>query len=347
MSTNSLASSRQSFLSQIETHPTTNRADWIPPAGEWEKSADTRQWIETMAQLGLRSKACSAFECGDYYVPITWHHDHYVRLGRTTCQCKTCHNCGTGKMRLHRMHLSNPERLEVITSDSCRTLKLIVHYSTPAASLPAYIQRVHSHKSDINRMRRRYEREFKGKWGHLVTPEFDPRAQTVTWRMYFIGYDPGHKWFERTWQRIVGLQASCESLRRGPEQEAVDGLRWTLDGILALLELKGADRAAWETAMQSYRFTTCVGSMRGVETAGMTQKPKDPDAPWGRCPCGCGGALEKATSKTPAPLSSYKEKYKIIEIGPVKTYGHKNRSKVGAESPISSTVTPVASSPPI
>src|ERR1700685_4034670 len=180
------------------------RSEWTPPS-TWtdSHSPDDRAWIEGLAALGLRSKACSAFECGDYYIPILVYRDHYVRLGRATCQCKTCRDCGTGKMRVHRMYRENPARFEAITSESCRTLTLTIHYSTPCATPAEYLQRVHSHRADLSRLRSSMVDEFKGEHGYTATPEFDRHLRDVVWRVYFLGYDPGHWWFAQKRQRSI------------------------------------------------------------------------------------------------------------------------------------------------
>jgi hypothetical protein len=326
-----------STISAVSPTPTTNsnliRSEWTPPT-RWDDSSSTpddRAWIESLAALGLRSKACSAFECGDYYIPILVYRDHYVRLGRATCQCKTCRDCGTGRMRVHRMYRENPQRFEIITSQSCRTLSLTIHYSTPCATPAEYLARVHSHRADLARLRSRMVQEFKGEHGYTATPEFDRHLRDVVWRVYFVGYDPGHWWFAHEWQRIVGMSAACSSRKRG-SNEAKDGLRWTMDAIDRILMLPGAERAIWEAAMQGYRLTSSVGCLRAVEVDAKPSVPDsgDPAAPYGRCPCGCNGILERPDDQSPAPRSWFDTNFTLVDTGGIKTYSAKNRSNLGA-----------------
>jgi hypothetical protein len=323
---------------------------WSPPSA-WEDSGctpDDRAWIEAMADRGLYSKACSAFECGDYYIPILLFDNHYVRLGCATCQCKTCRDCGNGKMRVHRIYKSNPERFSIITSQSSRTLRLTAHYSTPAPTIDAYLDRVESRRNDLATLRRQLEREFSGDIGYTATPEYDPHLRDVVWRVYYLGYDPGHRWFAAAWQQIVGMSAQCESRRRAPEQESRDGLRWMMDAITDVLMLPGIRRAQWEAALQGRRHTTCVGCMRGVQVESMPQVPEsgDPAAPYGRCPCGCGGVLERPDVHQPAMRSWFDSHFHIVDTGGIKTYSAKNRSKVGAEYTIPPTYLAGSPSPP-
>lgn len=337
-------------ISMDDPRLTESRRMWSPPSS-WEESGctpDERAWIEAMADLGLHSKACSAFECGDYYIPILVYGDHYVRLGRATCQCKTCRDCGTGKMRVHRIYKENPGRFAAITSESCRTFRLTIHHSTPSTSIADYMVRVWESRAALAMWRRNMQKEFGDDYGYTVTPEFDPRMRDVRWRVYYVGRDPGHQWFAGAWQRAVGLQAQCESKRRGPDQEAKDGLRWTMDAINDLLTLPGAMRAQWEAAMQGYRFTSSVGALRGVEVDAMPAVPDsgDPTAPYGRCPCGCGGALERPDTHTAAPRSYFDSHFRIVDTGAIKTYSAKNRAKVGVPYSDSSIPAAIAPSPP-
>jgi hypothetical protein len=334
-------------------HPDLNTPgdQWLPPQ-PWEGSAlthDERAWIEALAALGLRSKATSAFTCGDYYVPILVYENHYVRLGRATCQAKTCRDCGTGRMQAHRIYLSNRPRFEAITSAACRTLRLTVSYAAPAASIDDYIARVLAHRPDLATLGRRMRRDLPGDAGYMASVEFDPRLQDVTFRIYYVGYDPHHQWFRSEWQRIIGLRAECES-KHWRSDQAGDALRWTLDAIVPILMLAGRERAAWEAGMQGHRFRSSAGSLRGVEAeVKESNMIDDAAAPFGRCPCGCGGALRRPDSHNPNTHSHFAERYRILDFGRLKPYSA-YRPKVNAErareGELAATMTRATHSPP-
>ena len=304
-------------------------APWQPPH-PWPEAGlthDERRWIDAMAALRLPPKATAAFTCGAYYNPLLTYSDHYIQLGRATCQCETCRDCGTGKMRAHRMYRANPARYAIITSEDCRTVRLVVHYEEPAATLDAYITRVLSHRRHLSSLRRKMRRDFgQHEHGYTACTEFDPRRRDVIFRLYYVGYDPHHGWFRSEWQRIIGLAATCES-KAWSADRSKDALRWTLDSILPILMLPGAERAAWEKAMQGNRFTSSVGCLRGVDTGEVAEKEKDSEAPHGYCPCGCGGALTKPDGHDPNTLEHFQSSYKIVGFGPIKTYDA-YRSKV-------------------
>src|SRR5580704_15061228 len=91
---------------------TPQTAAWQPPA-PWDESrhidADRRAWIESLAAHDLRSKADGGFTCREFYRKTMGFSNHFAALGRTTCHCKSCRNCGTGKMRAHRIYSADPE----------------------------------------------------------------------------------------------------------------------------------------------------------------------------------------------------------------------------------------------
>jgi hypothetical protein len=166
-------------------------------------------------------------------------------------------------------------------------------------------------------------REFSGEHGFMMSAELDPRRQNVVFRLYCLGHDPGAQWFRATWQRIVGVRAFCES-RAWDATHAKEALRWTLDSFLGVLALGGVERAAWEAALQDHRMTSCVGCLRGVQVdEGKEELPTsgDPKAPYGYCPCGCGGIVTKSRVRRKATFATFAAEYKIVERGRVRDYG--------------------------
>lgn len=318
-----------SFAKLPESLLTPISEEWNPPS-PWDsagKSWDQRHWIERLATLGLCSKATNGFTCGYYFIRVA-DGSHCVRLGRVTCGEKSCRNCGTGAMRIHRLSRSDPKRFAVIIGQDCRTLRLVVSYAEPADSLADYIARIRHDRRYLRALRRKMRREFgQSEHGYMMSVELDPAHRDVIFRVYYAGYDPGHRWFSREWLLIVGLQAACTS-KYHSEEKAADALRWMLDSYVPMLMLDGRSRAEWEHALDGYRLTSCVGSLRGAAIDDKAAEEEDDDR-YGRCPCGCGEKLRKPDDHTPHPLEWFQERYKIVEFGSLCHYGA-YRGKVNA-----------------
>lgn len=308
-------------LTAIQSDP----APWSPPI-PWpdaDLDLDQRQLIEGFAAADMRAKASSAFTCRSFFRLILQYADHWGRLGRTTCHCKMCRNCGSGKMRAHRIFAADPKRFMAMASQPCRTVRLTVPHATPAPNLDSYMARIRSDQRHLRTLRRRL-RQFvpsSSPHGYYPSVEPDPKMQNVSFRLYYVGGYADHQWFASTWQQIIGLGARCES-RSWHKDDAKDALRWTLNSLCDLLLLPAAKRIPWERALESIRLGSPVGCLRGLTEAGDdvdTSTNTDDPAPYGYCPCKCGGVITKG-SHEPNTLTHFASTIRQLSFGPLSDY---------------------------
>jgi hypothetical protein len=314
-------------------------APWSPPI-PWDHltiDRDARAWVEELVRHGLVPKANGAVTCGKFFRKILEYSDHWVRAGCSTCHLMSCRNCGRGKMRAHRIYTKNPVGYMFMVAQDSRTIRLVVSHATPCDDKRSYRQRVESDKRYVAAFRRRVRRDFGGGPtgpGFLLSVELDVARRDSIYRLYYVGPRISHGWIQEQWQQIVGVQAECTSKFRF-QDKSPDALRDTLDSLTPILMLPGPERAAWEEAFQGFRFTATIGSLRGVKPERAVDddyKTGDPAAPYGLCPCGCNGVVQKSSFHSPLTLTQLSQQFKEVDFGPLKYYSAR-RSKANADMP--------------
>jgi hypothetical protein len=304
------------------TTTTTTTTTWQPPQSwaELDLPRDQQSAAEALADLGLWTKATNLCTCGKYFIPILQYSNHWARLGKATCHHKfACRGCGTGKSRVHRLFTVAPERFAFIISDVTRTMSLSIRHDSPCATLLEYRARIKADKLFMRRMRQKHlcGRDV----GYIMAVEPDPRMCDVTFRVYYVGPILENKDIRQCWQSIVGMRGHATSKVMWDDPR--EALRWTLDASCHILMLPGAERAAWEAAFQGYRMTSSCGALRGIdldEPATEEGTPRDPAAPYGYCPCGCGGVVTKADRHSAASLTTLASRFRQLSFGPLKDY---------------------------
>jgi hypothetical protein len=282
-----------------------------------------------MVALDLLPKSTSAVTCRQFFRKILEFSSHWCRVGKTTCHLFTCRNCGTGKMRAHRLWAADPRRHQFIVDELTATARLTIRYSAPCDSLEAYRARIAHDVTYVRALWRQLRRKFHGS-GFIRSVELDPRRQDVIFRIYYVGEEFRYAWLAKHWQRILtelpggrrGVQALTDEYKSCWENGA-DALRWTLDSLTDVLMLRGPERAQWEKAFEGFRLTASVGVLRGAKLDAeieLIPLSDDPDAPFGRCPCGCGGAVVKSDHHEPMTLTQLSTQYEQVDIGPLRDY---------------------------
>jgi hypothetical protein len=297
---------------------TADSAAWSPPRCWDELTTDQQSAVMSLADLGLYGKATDLCTCNLYFIKILEYSNHWVRVGKATCHAKfACRNCGSGKMRAHRLWSTNKRRYEALVEDVTRTLHLTVPFATPAASLAEYRERVQLAKSHLRRLRRVLRHRDIG---FLMSIEPDPTLRDVMLRLYYVGPDPTPRGIQHEWSLIAGKGARCTSKCFWDSPR--DALKWMLDSSARVLELPGPERAAWEHAFQGYRMTSSCGSLRGfdLEDVAVEDVPQNEAAPYGYCPCGCGGIVTKSQHHAPTLLESLASQHTQVEFGPLSDY---------------------------
>jgi hypothetical protein len=291
---------------------------WSPPPCWDELTGDQQSAVMSLADLALYGKATDLCTCNLYFVKLLEFGNHWARVGKATCHAKfACRNCGSGKMRVHRLWSTNRRRFEALTEDVTRTITLTVPFASPSASLAEYRDRVKLAKSHLRRLRSRLQHPDVG---FLMAVEPDPARRDVKLRLYYVGPDPTPHGIRHEWTRIAGRGARCDSKCMWDSPR--DALKWMLDATGKVLELSGAERAAWEHAFQNERMTSASGALRGfdVEEPAPEDAPTDEIAPYGYCPCGCGGIVTKAAHHAPTSLGTLGRQHAQVEFGPLSDY---------------------------
>ncbi len=184
-------------------------AQWSPPPCWDELTSDQQSAVLALADLDLYGKATDLCTCNLYFIKILEYANHWVRVGKATCHAKfACRNCGSSEGRAHRLWSTNKQRFKAITEEVTRTLHLKVPYSTPAATLAEYRDRVLLAKAHLRRLRRVLRHRDIG---FLMAVEPDPKMCDVFLRLYYVGPDPTPRGIRHEWQLIVGKGATCES----------------------------------------------------------------------------------------------------------------------------------------
>lgn len=310
---------------------------WQPPR-DWDSldlDPDRRTWIQGMADLGLRSKATGACTCGAFFRRILEYSDHWTRAGRTTCHIFTCRNCGRGKMRAHRAAMSNPSAYAWATLQDSRTIRLTIEHDAASGSRAEYRARVQGDKKYLSLFKRRLRREFGPDAGLSISVELDPAMRDTFFRLYYVGPSSlHHSWIARQWEAITGLGKFLRvaaTSRSWSREQSSDALRWMLDSHIPILMLHGRERAQWEEAFGGFRFSASSGSLRGISSddADVTTEPgADPAAPYGYCPCGCGGVIQRSRPSDPQSSTEISLMYKQVDFGGALRNYHANRHKV-------------------
>src|SRR5215469_3949747 len=294
---------------------------WKSPFPLNELDHDRQVWVEQLVTYGLLPKATSAATCAKFFREILVYADHYRRLGKTTCHLMSCRNCGTGKMRAHRLWSKDEARFHAITSDYTRTMWLNILHESPSPTIAEYWDRV---RADCARFRSfcKAVRANYDDAGWLYSVELDAKRRYVAFRVYYVGRDMHHSWISKTWQRIVGnVGVTPLTETRATWLNAPEALRWTLDSFSQILMLPGARRAEWELH-KHMRLSNSGGTLRGtnIDHEGDAQKDaSNPEAPYGYCPCGCRGAIQRSQDHMPHPLSHYAA-IPHIDFGPLRNY---------------------------
>lgn len=322
MSISAVVPSPSSSIDLNDPQLTTIPAAWAPPSCYDELSRDECLTVDALAAMDLYGKATDLCTCCRYFIRILEFGTHWARLGKATCHLKfACRNCGTGKSRAHRLWTVNAKRYAAITEDVTRTLRLTIPYSAPSASVEEYRVRVESAKAHLQSLRARIRRQLRNRQvGLLSMVEMDPKLQFVAFRIYYVGPDPTPRGLRHEWRELAGAGATSES--RTAWDSGADALRWMLDGSTAVLMLQGEDRATWERVFQGFRLTSSCGSLRGIDLDAPVSEDdvRDAAAPYGYCPCGCGGVVEKAKRHAPTSLTRLTFEYDRVEFGPLKDY---------------------------
>jgi hypothetical protein len=311
-------------LSDPRLHePQPDSPAWQPPIplDSLELDRDRRAWIEALSAHNP-AKATGGATCGKFFRKILEYANHWVRAGRTTCHLATCRNCGRGKMRAHRIYAKNPTAYAWMVDQESRTLRLTISYGTIADSRAAYRQRIDSQKRQLALFRRRLRRDFGPNAGLITSVELDPTLRDVIFRGYYVGPRLGHQWIRDNWRQLIGLSANSES-KHHDRDRSKNALRDTLDSLTSVLVLPGAERSAWEQAFDGFHFTSSSGSLRGIKPNAPIEdeyKSEDPAAPYGRCPCGCNGIVEKSEFHNPMTLDELATGYKQLDFGPLSYY---------------------------
>jgi len=296
---------------------------WQPPQpwAELDLSRDHQSAAQALADLGLRVKATNLCTCNKYFIPILEYSNHWARLGKVTCHHKfACRTCGTGKSRVHRLFTVAPKRFAIITSEVTRTMSLTVRHDSPASSLATYRDRVKGDKRYMRRMRQKF---LHGRdVGYIMAVELDPKMQDVTFRVYYVGPIASNKDIRYCWQSIVGMQAQATSKVMWDDPK--DALRWTLEASCHILMLPGAERAEWEEAFQGYRMSSACGVFRSIDLDNPDvegdESAGDSAAPYGYCPCGCGGVVTKSERHGDASLTTMSSRFRDLSFGSLKDY---------------------------
>jgi len=291
---------RPSFLDSVEVN--------LQPAPfeipDVDISEDRKDCALSLASLDLEPKAMSLCTCGKWFIPILEYKDHFGRSGRATCHLKmACENCGTGRAQAHRLFTVALERFRKITAEVTRTIEITISHTFSCNSPFEYRDRVQADKLKFSRIRKKY---LMG--GVISSVALDPEMKDVTFRVYHVG-----KIANKHWEKIG---ASCRIAWDNP----VDALRWVLGGCEEIIKLSGPERAQWEAAFQGCRLTSSCGTLRGMELDEPEGDAVNAEAPYGYCPCGCGGVVTKATSHKSESALSLSVRYKILSFGPLKDY---------------------------
>jgi len=298
---------------------------WKPiiPWDELNLDRDRRSLVEGLVARGMLPKADGVSTCGAFFRKILEFSDHWARVGRTTCHLMSCRNCGRGKMRAHRIYVRDEVVYVMMVEQDSRTMRLSITYADSCPDKITYRQRVQRDKRYLAAFRRRLRRKFGKDAGTVMSVELDPKLQDSIFRVYYVGPTLHHNWIAENWQQIVGLRAQSTS-KWNFRDKSPDALRDTLDSLVPILMLPGDERAAWEEAFTGFRLTASSGSLRGAHPEREVEdgfKSKDPDAPWGRCPCGCNGIIEKPAHHAPLTLAQLSQQYEELDFGPLKYYG--------------------------
>lgn len=228
-------------------------------------------------------------------------------------------------MRAHRMWCKDEARFHSITSQLTRTLWLSVYHEKPCATVEDYFARV---KADFPKFRAfcKILRSKSDTAGWFYSVELDAKRRYVAFRVYYIGWDPKHVTINHIWKDIAGDNATAES--EPYWSSAADALRWTLDSYRHILDLPGGKRAEWELHKHC-RLSNSGGSLRGINIDHDGEPQKDSEnkeAPYGYCPCGCGGVIEKSKDHASRPITEYAN-IPFLDFGPLRAYAP-YRSKV-------------------
>lgn len=294
---------------------------WKPiiPWEELNLSLDRRTLVEELVAKGLNAKADGACTCGSFFRKILEYSDHWALVGRTTCHLMSCRNCGRGKMRAHRIFMRNVVAYSWMTSQDSRTIRLTIEHAEPCPDEAGYRLRIQADKKFLVKFRRRVRRHIGKGAGILSSVELDPRRRDSIFRLYYVGPELCGSWIRSQWQRIVGLGAASES-KAYPAEKSPQALRYVLDSLTLFLMLPAKERARWEEAFQGFRLLSSWGSLRGIADREEDGKSDDPAAPYGRCPCGCGGVIEKSTYHAPLTMAQLSEQYRDLELGQLRYY---------------------------
>lgn len=284
-------------------------------------SPDNQLWVEQLIAYGLLPKASSAATCKKFFREILTFADHYRRLGKTTCHLMSCRNCGTGGMRAHRLWTKDESRFHSITEGYTRTMWLSIMHDEPTETVAEYWDRVYEDMPKFRSFMNLIKARFADA-GWLYSVELDPKRRYVAFRVYYVGHDMGHGWIERKWRHHIGqVGVRPMSDTRCYSEEGKVALRWVLDSFSGILALGGSKRAEWEFYKRT-RLSNSGGTLRGtnIDHEGEPQKDQaSPNAPYGYCPCGCGGVIERSQDHKPHPLDYYKD-IPNLDFGPLRDY---------------------------
>lgn len=342
--TSSIATLDIEYNSALDTQIEGQLPPWSPPAA-WnpdDADPDQRTLVQALVDAGMYPKADAAATCRAFYREVLKYANHWVRVGCTTCHLKTCRNCGRGKMRAHQIHGRKPQAYEIMTEREAMTMRLVIRYDTARADEYSYMQRVDGDKRHIKKLWRRLRAKCEDA-GLSYSIEPDTARQNTIFRIYYVGEFVRHSWVRSQWQQIVGHQAEATT-REWDEGKGKEAFIWVLDSLTGVLMLAPGKRVAWEKAFGSFRLTSSMGALRGIEDEASEIEGGTVEAPHGYCPCGCGGIVERSIDHSPLTLQQLGQRYQTIEFGPLCTYLAGSRSKVARTLP---EYTPRGQSPPI